>query len=183
MGYDSLTSQGLSAPPFLFAFVIVLVTAFLSDRYRSRSSFILFHSISGAAGYFLIVVASWYRWPVAIRYLGVFPACAGFFSAVTLVITWSLNNQDSASKRGTGIAMLNIIGQCGPLVGTRLYPDSDAPFYVRGMLVCAAFMLLMGCLSVVLRLVLRRENKKRLRAARESEMEGEMSRQPFLFII
>ncbi len=54
--------------------------------------------------------------------------------------------------------MLNIIGQLGPLVGTRLYPDVDAPYYVKGMSVCAGFMLAVFCLSLGLRYVLHREN-------------------------
>lgn len=180
MGYDSLTSQGISAPPFLFAFLVVIVTALLSDRYRSRSFFIFVLALFGAGGYFIIALAGIFQWPSIIRYLGVFPACAGFFSAITLIITWALNNQDTDSKRGTGIAMLNIIGQCGPLLGTRLYPDSDAPYYIKGMLVCAAFMLLVGVLSIILRFILARENRKRSRTANRDE---EGAGRPFLFII
>jgi hypothetical protein len=49
MGYSTLASQALSAPPFLLAFVVVLVTASLSDRYQRRSSFLIFHSLVSAA--------------------------------------------------------------------------------------------------------------------------------------
>ena len=35
---------------------------------------------------------------------------------------------------------MNVLGQCGPLVGTRLFPAADGPWYVKGMLVCAGFM-------------------------------------------
>ena len=58
--------------------------------------------------------------------------------------------------------MLNIIGQCGPLVGTRLYPDSDKPYYVRGMSICAGFMLVVGALALGLRFVLKSENEKEM---------------------
>ena len=56
------------------------------------------------------------------------------------------------------MAMLNIIGQCGPLVGTRLYPDTDKPYYVRGMSICALFMLAVAGLAFLLRIVLKRAN-------------------------
>lgn len=62
--------------------------------------------------------------------------------------------------------MLNVIGQLGPLLGTRLYPDSDKPFYVIGMAVCAGFMLGVAGLAALLRVVLVRANK---RAAEDGE--------------
>ena len=57
--------------------------------------------------------------------------------------------------------MLQLIGQCGPLVGTRLYPDEDAPMYVRGMAACAGAMVLVALLALILRLYLGRQNRKR----------------------
>ena len=55
--------------------------------------------------------------------------------------------------------MLNLVGQFGPLVGTRLYPDEDGPFYVKGMTVCACFMLVVAGLAWWLRGILARENE------------------------
>ena len=160
MGHSALSSQALSAPPFLVAFAVVIVTAFLSDRLRTRSLFVGFHALTGALGYTLVAVAGWRGWGPTWRYVGVYPAAAGFFSAITIIITWTINNQPTASRQGTGMAMLNIIGQCGPLLGTRLYPDEDKPLYVRGMLVCAAFMLLVFFLALTLRFILARENQR-----------------------
>ncbi|KAK1814221.1 hypothetical protein LTR12_011420 [Friedmanniomyces endolithicus] len=144
MGYSTLASQGLSAPPFLFAFVAVLITAFLSDRLRSRSVPMIFHAFLAMSGYILLAVAGTLRFGHLVRYLAVFPICAGFFSAVTIVITWTVNNQPSDEGKGTGMAMLNVIGQMGPLLGTRLYPDAEGPYYVKGMSVCAVAMAMSG---------------------------------------
>ena len=160
MGYTALMSQALSAPPYLVAFFMVLLIAYLSDRYRNRSTFVCFSAFLGASGYIVIAIAGWREANAAWRYAGVYPAAAGFFSAVTLVITWTLNNQESDTKKGTGLVMLNLVGQLGPLLGTRLYPDSDKPYYVKGMSVCAGFMLLLFCLSLMLRVILTRENAK-----------------------
>lgn len=78
----------------------------------------------------------------------------GFFSVITIVITWTINNQESESQQGAGFAVLQVIGQCGPLVGTRLYPEEEAPFYVRGMGVCAGAMVAVAVLAVGLRIYL-----------------------------
>lgn len=161
MGHSSIKAQALSAPPYLFAFVIVLTTAYLSDRYQSRSIPIILHSLLASAGYITIALSGYYRSSnTAIRYLALYPAAAGFFSAITIIITWTINNQESDSKKGTGMAILNIIGQIGPLVGTSIFPEVDGPWYVRGMGICAAFMLLVGILAAVLRIVLKRKNMK-----------------------
>lgn len=160
MKYSALTSQALSAPPYLFAFMVVLLTAFLSDRSRNRSHYIIFHALLGGLGYLFIALAGWLRAGSGWRYAGVYPAAAGFFSAITIILTWTINNQNSDSKRGTGVAMLNLFGQFGPLVGTRLYPDSDKPYYVKGMAVCSGFMFLVAVLALVLRRLLAKENER-----------------------
>lgn len=160
MSYTPLASQALSAPPYLFSFLVVLLTAFLSDRAKNRGNFVIFHALLGASGYLFIAVAGYLRAGSLWRYLGVYPAAAGFFSAITIIITWTINNQDSDSKRGTGVAMLNVLGQFGPLVGTRLYPDSDKPYYVKGMSVCGVFMFLVAVLAWLLRRRLRGENER-----------------------
>ncbi|KAK5165135.1 uncharacterized protein LTR77_009232 [Saxophila tyrrhenica] len=161
MGFSKLASQGLAAPPFLFAFVSVLLTAFISDRIRSRSGPMLFHSLLALTGYLVATIAGILHAGPTIRYLATFPICAGFFSAVTIVITWTINNQVSDEGKGTGMAVLNVFGQMGPLVGTRLYPESDAPFFVKGMGVCAGAMGVVGLLAWALRVVLSRGNKRR----------------------
>ena len=170
MGFDRLSSQGLSAPPFLFAFVVVLLTAWLSDKYKSRSVPMIFHALMAMGGYLILVIAGTTRMQShAVRYMAVYPICAGFFSAVTIIITWTVNNQPSDEGKGTGMAVLNIVGQMGPLVGTRLYPDVEGPYYVRGMTVCAVAMGRVVVLAFALRVVLSRENAKR----RAKEVEGE----------
>lgn len=71
-----------------------------------------------------------------------------------------MNNQGSDTKRGTGIAILNLVGQCGPLLGTRVYPAEEGPYYRKGMWVCTAFMIFNGLLALVLRTLLSWENKR-----------------------
>ncbi|CAN9210429.1 hypothetical protein J4E82_002388 [Alternaria postmessia] len=172
MGWESITAQGLSAPPYLFAFVVVLTTAYYSDRMQSRSTFIMLHSLLATLGYGTIAISGYLQSDkTMVRYIALYPAAAGFFSAITIIITWTLNNQESDSKKGTGMALLNIIGQMGPLVGTSIFPDEDGPYYVKGMSICAGFMLFVGFLAAILRWVLVRENR-RLNNGRSAEYAG-----------
>ncbi|KAI9665544.1 MAG: hypothetical protein M1831_001687 [Alyxoria varia] len=94
------------------------------------------------------------------RYLLIFPACAGFFSSITLIITWTLNNQESGTGKGAGMMVLNLVGQCGPLLGVRLFPDEEGPGFARGMGVCGVAMLGVAVLVGGLRWWLVRENRR-----------------------
>lgn len=73
-----------------------------------------------------------------------------------------MDNKPAGEGKGTGMAILNIVGQCGPLIGTRLYPDTDGPWYMKGMTVCSLFMLLVAILAFSLRILLQRENRRAL---------------------
>jgi len=166
MAFSSLASQALSAPPFLCSFVFVLITAHICDKTPdSRSWFIAGVSLLSATSYAAISLAGVTHeglgeaGTITIRYIGVYGAAMGFFSAVTLIITWTLNNQRSDTGKGTGMTILQVIGQCGPLVGTRLFPKSHAPYYIPGMAVCAGFMFFVAVLAVGLRWHLSRLNR------------------------
>lgn len=161
MGHSVLTSQALSAPPYLVSFVVVILTAWISDRLQSRTYFIVFHSLLSAAGYLLLAIAGALQLSNWWRYAAIYPASIGFFSVITIIITWTINNQENESKQGAGFAILQIIGQCGPLVGTRLYPDADAPYYVKGMAICGGSMALVAVMAVGLRVYLKRLNDAR----------------------
>lgn len=58
------------------------------------------------------------------------------------------------------MTILNVVGQLGPLLGTRLYPDRDGPYYIKGMGVCAAAMGVVFVLTLYLRRVLTKENER-----------------------
>lgn len=167
MSFSPLASQALAAPPYLFAFAFVLFTSRLSDRTpNSRAYSIIAVSLLSSFSYTSIALAGYFSTTttttllIIIRYIAVYGAAMGFFSAITLIITWTLNNQRSATGKGMGMTILNVIGQCGPLLGVRLFPNRDAPFYVRGMLICAAFMLGVALLAAGLRWDLKRRNMR-----------------------
>ncbi|TQV96064.1 MFS transporter [Cordyceps javanica] len=160
MGYSSLSAQALSAPPYLITFVIVLFTAHMSDRRSSRTLPIVFHALCSASGYLILGIAEPLSLPTWVRYLAVYPATMGFFNVVTLIITWGINSQPDETRRGATFALMQFIGQLGTLIGTRLYPDRDGPYYTTGHRVCAAVLLGAAVCAFVLRSYLKRLNRK-----------------------
>lgn len=156
MGFSSVTAQGLTAPPYLLAFFMCLLTTYIADRAAQRGLMITAVSLLGGTGYIVLGACT----SVAARYTGVFLAAAGMFPAISNILPWTLNNQGTDSKRGAGITLMNLIGQCGPLLGTRLFPQTEAPLYAKGMYISAGFLFLNAILAMTLRTLLVWENKK-----------------------
>ncbi|KAJ9193426.1 hypothetical protein DTO027B5_1656 [Paecilomyces variotii] len=176
MGFSRSASQALSAPPYIIAFFVVLVTAYFSDRDRARSPYLIVHALLSSLSYLIIAATGYFHSHLApevhtaIRYFCIYPATFGFFSSITIIITWSMDNRVAKEGKGAGVAILNIIGQCGPLIGTRLYPESDGPWYVPGMVACSLFMASVVIMALVLRLLLQRDNRKMAEKADSMEM-------------
>jgi hypothetical protein len=156
MGYKSINAQGLSAPPYFLSFLVLISSTWIADKTQQRGLMIIGLSVIGGTGYIILATVT----STGVRYFAIFLAAAGIFPAIANILPWVLNNQGTDSKRGAGMALLNIIGQCGPLLGTRIYPKSEGPFYTKGMSICAAFMFFNGFLALVLRTLLQRQNKK-----------------------
>ncbi|KAL4936012.1 hypothetical protein BDV06DRAFT_233794 [Aspergillus oleicola] len=160
MGYTSINAQGLSAPPYFVSFLFCVAAAIFSDRYGKRGLVIVFFSTIGMVGY-LILAAVQDENQVGPRYLGVWLATCGIFPALAINITWLLNNQGGDSKKGAGMALLAVFGQCSSFVSSTVFPDSEGPIYIRG---CAIGCALTGCIAVMaggLYLKLSDENRKR----------------------
>jgi hypothetical protein len=175
MGFTAINAQGLTAPPFFASFLATLATTWVADRTQQRGLTIVGLSVVGGVGYILCATCT----SVGVRYFGVFLAACGVFPSIANILPWVLSessclnffvsifllissapdNQGSDTRRGGGIVMLNIIGQCGPFLGTNVFPDAEAPRYVKGMSICAAFMFFTALLALSLRVLLIFENR------------------------
>jgi cyanate permease len=78
LGYTSSTAQLLTVPIYITAAVVAVGGAWLSDRYKKRSPFILFFMSLIAIG-FIIVLASTDRGVPGVVYFGVFVAVVGMY--------------------------------------------------------------------------------------------------------
>lgn len=167
MSFSALTSQILSAPPYLLSFVFVLLIGRVSDSIpNSRGYCLMACSALSAVSYFVIALFGHLEssntisqgLSIIVRYVAVYGAALGLFSSVVLIITWNLNNQPSRKEKGLAMMVMNVVGQCGPLIGVNLFPRSDGPHYVSGMLVSGLFMSGVVVLAAILRWKLVRMN-------------------------
>ncbi|KAI1363410.1 major facilitator superfamily domain-containing protein [Xylaria arbuscula] len=168
IGFTAINAQGLSAPPYVLAFIVCVTTTWIADRSQQRGLMLIALSLIGGIGYIILATCE----STAVRYFAVFLAAAGVFSCIANILPWTINNQGSDSKRGAAIALLNIIGQAGPLLGTRIFPASEKPYYVKGMSICAAFMFFNALLALTLRVYLAWENRTFEKRDAESRQNG-----------
>lgn len=168
MSFSALTSQILSAPPYLLSFAFVLLIGRFSDSVSdSRGLTLMACSGLSAISYFTIALFGHLESSniipegpsIVVRYVAVYGAAMGLFSSVVLIITWNLNNQASRKEKGLAMMVMNVVGQCGPLIGVNLFPRGDGPQYVGGMLVSGLFMSGVVVLAALLRWKLARMNR------------------------
>ncbi|KAH9230332.1 hypothetical protein K456DRAFT_1752058 [Colletotrichum gloeosporioides 23] len=157
MGYSSVTAQGLTAPPYLAAFVCCVAAAWASDRYGMRGFIVSGGSVMATAGYLILVLIR-DESKIAARYTGVFLASCGIFPAMCINITWLLNNQGGDSKKGAGLAILATLGQCSSFMSTDLL---DNPFYTKGTAIGCGLAGITGIAAIGLHFALEYENHKR----------------------
>lgn len=124
LNYTSIQAQGLTAPPYLAAFLLCVLVAFYSDKYGNRGFVVAGFSFMGAVGYLLLATLEDAKYSGA-RYFGIWLACCGVFPALSINITWLLNNQGGESKRGAGLAILAIFGQTSSFLSSAVFPKED----------------------------------------------------------
>ena len=187
MGYSDINAQGLSAPPYFTAFLFANITTFIADRTQQRGLVLIITSLIGGIGYIVLATVTTVGvryFAVYLAAAGVFstipnilawtlstsakplpppnfpPSTFPTKAGRSALILKLLDNQGSDTRRGAGLVIINVIGQCGPILGTRLYPTAQGPRYVKGMSICAAFMFFAAVMALALRILLVWENRK-----------------------
>ncbi|KAI1274984.1 retrograde regulation protein 2 [Xylaria sp. FL0933] len=165
--FSRIQANGLSAPPYLLTFILIIACSFISDRVRMRGPFVCFFGIVSAIGFLLLATTE----GAVPRYLGVYFAIT-IFVCVAILIPWVSNTHNTESKRAGGFAIFAILGQAGPLLGTNIFPSSEAPYYRKGSWISFSFCVLVAVLSAAFSFLLHRENR---RLDKVHRFEGESS--------
>lgn len=153
--FSDIQSNGLSAPPYLACFFFIIFMTFMSDRFKMRGPFCALAGLISFIGFTISATTT----TTGPRYFSIFLSVQ-IFASVALLLAWTANIHATESKRAGGYTVLATIGQFGPLLGTNVFPDSEAPLYRKGTWISAAFSLLVFFVSIILSCWLYWENKK-----------------------
>ncbi len=153
--FSKIQSNGLSAPPYLLCVFVIVFVCWLSDHFKLRGPICAAMAMIAAIGFIIQATVK----TTGARYFAIFLSVE-VFACVSLTLAWVANIHATESKRAGGMTILATIGQFGPLLGTNVFPKSEAPYYTKGMWISASFCLLIVVCSIALSYILIQENKQ-----------------------
>ncbi|KAF2260285.1 MFS transporter-like protein [Lojkania enalia] len=166
MKYTSTTAQLFTVPPNMTGFVVVILTAYYSDRVKNRGLFIVGGTILGICGYVMLLASE----RNAVKYAGTFLIATGVFQGSPMLMGWVSNNLSPHYVRAVGVGVVISIANCSAFIGTFIYLQRDAPKYALGHSISLGALVLTLILSCMQILYLRWENKKRERGERDERI-------------
>ncbi|KAK2033994.1 MFS general substrate transporter [Colletotrichum zoysiae] len=131
MGFSTGKAQILTAPPYIFAAIIMYSTGWLGDRYMLRGPIIIADMVLSIVG---ICLMGFHK-DVAVRYVGVFLVTAGAVSATPATMAYQANNIRGQWKRAFCSAFVVGVSGIGGIAGSLVFRQ-DKPRYIPGLSAC-----------------------------------------------
>ena len=157
LGYKSYRAQLMTTPPYAFAFLSTMTTAYFSDRYAKRAVFILFWLIIVIIGFIILIVVE----DLNVKYFAVFLTAGGISPCVATCITFISCNISPHTKRATALAFMLSVGNSGGAISGQIYRSQDAPRFIFGHAVNLGFCVVGFITASILFIGLRLENRRR----------------------
>jgi MFS family permease len=166
MGFSVAEAQCLSAPPYVFAGIVMFATAWLGDKYRVRGPIIIINMILALIG---LPLMGWHPKP-AVQFVGMFFVTAGANSNIPAVMSFQANNLRGQWKRAFCSSTLVGFGGVGGIAGSLVFREQDKlTGYKPGMWACVACATLNIVLVLICDLEFRRQNAKADRGEKRLE--------------
>jgi len=122
LGYTAVNANLLSVPPNMAAFFTVLITGYLSDKFKMRGPFMIIGVIISIGGYIMLISSDHHL----IQYGGTFLVAGGIFPCSPLVMGWLANNLAPHYVRATGTGFQIMFANTSAFIATFTYLQADA---------------------------------------------------------
>ncbi|KAE8137407.1 major facilitator superfamily domain-containing protein [Aspergillus pseudotamarii] len=171
LGINRVDTLLLTVPPYIVALLISIGNNWSADRFKNSSYHIIWPLVLAIIG-FVIVAATL---NTGARDFAMIAMVAGGHGPNAVLLAWVQKTMlRPRIKRASAVAFVNAVGNISQIFSSYLYPDSSLPRYVLAMSVNAAFSLAVIILTLFMRIVLLRTNKRLARGETtvEQEMKG-----------
>ncbi|KAF2089529.1 putative MFS transporter [Saccharata proteae CBS 121410] len=123
LGFEGLTSQLMTVPPYAVAYVITVLVSWSADRFNARAIHSAIFAAIGACGF----LASALLPPDAYesRYGCLIVATSGAFACIPPLLGWLSSNLHSTAHIGLAIALNISWGTPGQITGVWIYKASE----------------------------------------------------------
>lgn len=168
MGFSTNKAILLSAPPYYYAVVPVLLSSFLSDKFRLRGPIITFNAVCLIIGFCMLGFED----QVTVRYIGTFLATGAYVSNWAALSTYQANNIRGQWKRATVAASVSACNGLGGIAGSYIVRATEAPRYLTAIWVSIGSHVLMICLVSLCTVFFWQANKRAKQGKANSLIEG-----------
>ncbi|KAF5348567.1 hypothetical protein D9756_009620 [Leucocoprinus leucothites] len=156
LGFSTTITLLLAAPPWIFAAVVCCINAWHMDRTGER----YFH----IAGWWWVVIVGFIialsTMSTAGRYVSLFMMACGY-AGFAMTLVWVSNAVPRPpAKRAAAMAIVNGVGNLGNLIGSFVWKSAWGPEYHQSMIISLCGLVLSSVLSLVIRQMLVKKNKK-----------------------
>jgi len=153
-GKDTLQSNYLTIPVYLWGAIAFLSLAWISDRYQIRGPIVVFANIFGIIGYILLLTVS----SNSVKYFATYLCAVAVYAGPGLNLTWLNVNVAPHYRRAAAIGFQQTMGNTAGIVAGQIY--RTAPYKLGNSFSLGAL-----CLSQVLILgkvwYLKRQNREK----------------------
>ncbi|RYN54971.1 hypothetical protein AA0114_g3472 [Alternaria tenuissima] len=135
MGYTANDAQLMSVPPYVCACFFTIVASWYADRVKKRGIFLMGFQLVAIAGFAMLAATG----KPSVQYAGTVLAAIGIYPQIPLGMAWNSGNIGGSLKRGTGIAMQVMGGNCGGIIASYVYLSRDGPRFIIGHSILIGF--------------------------------------------
>ena len=125
MGFSTNKAILLSAPPYYYAVIPVLLSSWIGDKYRLRGPVISFNSLCLIAGFGMLGFAD----QVTVRYIGTYLATGAYVSNWAALNSYQASNITGQWKRAVTAAAITACNGLGGVAGSFIVRQTEAPRY------------------------------------------------------
>ncbi|EMC93571.1 hypothetical protein BAUCODRAFT_125421 [Baudoinia panamericana UAMH 10762] len=125
MGFGENASILLSAPPYYYAVIPVILSSVIGDRLKMRGPIIVFNSLCLIAGFCMLGFVR----QVTVRYIGAFLATGAYVSNWAALTAYYSNNIAGQWKRAFTAAVVTAFNGAGGIAGSFIVRQEEAPWY------------------------------------------------------
>ncbi|KAH9237259.1 hypothetical protein K456DRAFT_1939461 [Colletotrichum gloeosporioides 23] len=171
LGYSNIKAQAMTAPPYIFACVVTVISGLAADRYRQRALSIVLPNAMAVIGFIIITITIRYHQIPGVTYFGIFLMAGGLYPISPAVMAWVALNMAGSMKRAAGLGLMMSLSQLGGIVGSNIFLPDEAPVYPTGFGICIAMLTAFGVIwPGIYYLILKRINSRRAALSTEEVM-------------
>ncbi|KAL8838354.1 MAG: hypothetical protein Q9170_002161 [Blastenia crenularia] len=125
MGFSTNKAILLSAPPYYYAIIPVIISSRIGDKYSLRGLVITFNSLCLIAGFVMLGFAD----QVTVRYIGTYLATGAYISNWAALNSYQASNITGQWKRAVTAAAVTACNGLGGIAGSFIVRQHEAPRY------------------------------------------------------